>query len=57
MTTGTNEAYIGQLDKNCYLTGKGMTYLIVKDVNILRWIFLIGEMCKFLALSHKGLGG
>ena len=57
MTTGTNEAYIGQLDENCYLTGKGMTYLIVKDVNILRWIFLIGEMCKFLALSHKGLGG
>ena len=31
--------------------GKGMTLLIAKDVNLLKGIFLVGEMSKFLAVG------
>ena len=51
MTTVINEAFIGSLDENCYLMGEGMTLLIMGNVNLLRRIFLMGKMDKFLAVG------
>ena len=47
--------------------GKGITFLIAEDVNLLRRTFLVGKMSKFLAVgwysplgmasgSHEDLG-
>ena len=51
MTTTTNEADIGWLNKNYYLMGEGMKLLIEEDVNSLRKIFLVGKMSRFLAVN------
>ena len=47
MTAATNEDCIGWLLENCSLMGEEMKLLIAKDLNLLREIFLIGEMSKF----------
>ena len=51
MTAATNEDCIGWLLENCSLMGEEMKLLIAKDLNLLREIFLIGEMSKFLAIE------
>ena len=45
MATATNEGCIGWLLENCYLRETNET-LIVKDLNLLKGIFLMGEMSK-----------
>lgn len=39
MTAATNKACTGWLDENCYLMGEEITFLIVKDVNVLNRVF------------------
>ena len=51
MTAATNEECIGWLLENCYLKGEEMKLLTAKDLNLLRGMFLIGEMSKFLAVG------
>ena len=51
MTAATNEDYIGWLLENCCLMGEEMKLLTAKDLNLLRGIFLMGEMSKFLAIG------
>ena len=51
MTAATNEDCIGWLLENCCLMGEEMKLLTVKDLNLLRGIFLMGEMSKFLAVG------
>ena len=51
MTMATNETCRGWLNENFYLMGEGMTLLIEEDVNLLRGIYLVGEMSKFLAVG------
>ena len=37
--------------------GEGIILLIMTDVNLLKGIFLVEEMCKFIpSISHIGLG-
>ena len=50
MTAATNEDCIGLLLENCYLMGKKGN-LTVKNLNLSRGIFLMGEMSKFLAVG------
>ena len=50
MTMATNETCRGWLNENFYLMGEGMT-LLIEDVNLLRGIYLVGEMSKFLAVG------
>ena len=67
MTTVTSETSIGRLHKNCYLMEKHSNSIKSReDVHVLRQIFLLGKMSKFLAVgwdsppisrvSHEGLG-
>ena len=51
MTAATNEDCIGWLLENCCLMGEEMKLLTAKDLNLLRGIFLMGEMSKFLAVG------
>ena len=51
MTAATNEDYIGWLLENCCLMEEEMKLLTAKDLNLLRGIFLMGEMSKFLAVG------
>ena len=50
MTVATNEDCIGSLLENCCLMGEEMKLLTTKDLNLLRRIFLMGEMSEFLAV-------
>ena len=63
MTAATSEDCIGRLLENCSLMGEEMELLTAKDLNILRWIFLMGEISDCRAgffplprVSHKGSG-
>ena len=51
MTAATNEDFIGWLLENCCLMGKEMKLFTVKDLNLLRGIFLMGEIYKFLTVG------
>ena len=51
MTSATNEDSIGWLLENCCLMGEEMKLLTAKDLNLLRGIFLIGEISNFLAVG------
>ena len=51
MTAATDEDCIGWLLENCCLMGEEMKLLTAKDLNLLREIFLMGEMSKFLAIG------
>ena len=51
MTAATNEDCIGWLLENCCLMGEEMRLLTAKDLNLLKGIFLMGEMSKFLAVG------
>ena len=51
MTAAINEDCIGWLLENCCLMGEEMKLLTAKDLNLLREIFLMGEMSKFLAIG------
>ena len=51
MTAAANEDYIGWLLENWCLMGEEMKLLTAKDLNLLRGIFLMGEMSKFLAIG------
>ena len=44
MTAATNEDCIGWLLENCCLMGEEMKLLTAKDLNLLRGIFLMGEI-------------
>ena len=50
MTAATNKDCIGWLLENCSLMGEEMKLLIAKYLNLLREVFLIGEMSKFLVV-------
>ena len=51
MAAATNEDCIGLLLENCCLIGEEMKLLTAKDLNLLRGIFLMGQMSKFLAVG------
>ena len=53
MTAATNEDCIGLLFENCCWRNDGeeMKLLTAKDLNLLRRIFVMGEMSKFLAVG------
>ena len=51
MTVAANEDCIGWLLENWCLMGEEMKLLTAKDLNLLRGIFLMGEMSKFLAIG------
>ena len=49
--TATNEDCIGWLLGNCCLMVEEMKLLTAKDLSLLRGIFVIGQMSKFLAIG------
>ena len=51
MTATTNEDCTGWLLENCCLMEEEMKLLTANDLNLLRGIFLMGEMSKFLAVG------
>ena len=51
MGTDTNETCIGKLNKNYYLMGEGMKFMIAEKVNLLKGIFLVKKMSKFLIVG------
>ena len=51
MTVATKKDCIGWSLENCCLMGEEMKLLTAKDLNLLRGIFLMGEMSKFLAVG------